>query len=139
MSVKTSSGIPNLEYISTKTSAIVSVPDEVLKSVFGPTAKLVCICLPYCGVHSLKLKRQLSRILSAVCPWRTHALMNVPYGNPHGPIVVSCKLHFSIPYTRVFLCVLICTVHCCTCYFIYYLMLSCCFIFSTISFFTCFS
>ena len=44
-------------------------PDEILQSVFGPPAKLVCICLPYCGVPSLKLKRQISRTLSAVCPW----------------------------------------------------------------------
>ena len=28
---------------------------------------------------------------------RTHALMNVPYGNPHGPIVDCRTLHFSIP------------------------------------------
>ena len=28
--------------------------------------------------------------------------MNVPYGNPHGPIVDCCTLHFSIPYTHVF-------------------------------------
>ena len=27
--------------------------------------------------------------------------MNVPYGNPHGPIVDCCTLHFSIPYTHV--------------------------------------
>ena len=44
-------------------------PDEILQSVFGPPAKLVCICLPYSGVHSLKLKRQISRTLSAVCSW----------------------------------------------------------------------
>ena len=31
----------------------------------------------------------------------TQALMNVPYGNPHGPIVDCCTLHFSIPYTHV--------------------------------------
>ena len=30
---------------------------------------------------------------------RTQALMNVPYGNPHWPIVDCCTLHFSIPYT----------------------------------------
>ena len=34
-------------------------PGEVLQSVFGPPAKHVCICLPYCGVHSLKPKRQM--------------------------------------------------------------------------------
>ena len=32
---------------------------------------------------------------------RTQALMNVPYGNPHGLIVDCCTLHFSIPYTHV--------------------------------------
>ena len=32
---------------------------------------------------------------------RTQALMNVPYGNLHGPIVDCCTLHISIPYTHV--------------------------------------
>ena len=32
---------------------------------------------------------------------RTQALMKVPYGNPHGPIVDCCTLHFSIPYAHV--------------------------------------
>ena len=31
----------------------------------------------------------------------TQALMNVPYGNPQGPIVDCCMLHFSLPYTHV--------------------------------------
>ena len=36
---------------------------------------------------------------------RTQALMNVPYGNPHGPIVDCCTLHFSIPCAHVSLVV----------------------------------
>ena len=44
--------------------------------------------------------------------------VNVPYGNLLGPAVVCWMLRFSTPYTRVFLCVFICTVHFCTCYFL---------------------
>ena len=32
---------------------------------------------------------------------RTQALMNVPYGNPHGPIVDCCTLHFSMYLTHM--------------------------------------
>ena len=53
--------------------------DEVLQSVFGPAAKIVCICLPYCGIQSLKLKRQISRTISAVCPWIQLRVVFTPY------------------------------------------------------------
>ena len=36
---------------------------------FGPNKKQVVLSLPYCGVNSDKLKRQLRRMISGICPW----------------------------------------------------------------------
>ena len=38
-------------------------------NVFGPEKKTAFLCLPYCGTNSIKVKRQLLRLLSAVAPW----------------------------------------------------------------------
>ena len=35
----------------------------------GPEKKCVIMCLPYLGISSTKINRQLKRIISAVCPW----------------------------------------------------------------------
>ena len=37
--------------------------------VFGPDKKRVVVTLPYCGVYSDKLKRQLKRMYAVVAPW----------------------------------------------------------------------
>ena len=37
--------------------------------MFGPEKKQITICLPFCGLNSLKLRRQLKRMVSAVIPW----------------------------------------------------------------------
>ena len=42
--------------------------EEKLPS-FGPDKKKVIISLPYCGVNSDKLKRQLGRMFTRICPW----------------------------------------------------------------------
>ena len=36
---------------------------------FGPKKKSIFLCLPYAGIRSDKVRRQLSRLLSAVVPW----------------------------------------------------------------------
>ena len=35
----------------------------------GPKKKPAFICLPYCGINSIKVKRQLLRLVSTVAPW----------------------------------------------------------------------
>ena len=37
--------------------------------MYGPDKKRIVISLPFCGIYSLKLKRQLKRMFSAVIPW----------------------------------------------------------------------
>ena len=39
------------------------------EEVEGPEKKSVIMCLPYLGINSLRMERQLKRIISAVCPW----------------------------------------------------------------------
>ena len=36
---------------------------------YGPDKKLAFLCLPYCGTNSVKVKRQILRLLSNVAPW----------------------------------------------------------------------
>ena len=36
---------------------------------FGPSKKPVMLCLPYIGINGDKIKRQLSRLLTATAPW----------------------------------------------------------------------
>ena len=38
------------------------------EKVFGPEKKRVVLCLPFCGLNSTKIKRQLSRLVGAVIP-----------------------------------------------------------------------
>ena len=37
--------------------------------VYGPEKKQICFSLPYCGVNSDRLKRQLGRMFNTICPW----------------------------------------------------------------------
>ena len=37
--------------------------------MFGPDRKRIFLCLPFTGINSDKLKRQLERLSSAVAPW----------------------------------------------------------------------
>ena len=36
---------------------------------FGPEKRQVFLFLPYCGINSIKLKRQLERLINAISPW----------------------------------------------------------------------
>ena len=36
---------------------------------FGPEKRQVFLFLPYCGINSIKLKRQLARLINAISPW----------------------------------------------------------------------
>ena len=46
---------------------------------FGPELRKVFIQLPYCGINSIKLKRQLKRILKIVAPWTKLNIIFKPY------------------------------------------------------------
>ena len=37
--------------------------------VYGPEKKRVILCLPYCGLNSVKISRQIKRCVNSVCPW----------------------------------------------------------------------
>ena len=43
--------------------------DDIKYPVFGPQKKPIYISLPYCGLQSQKLARQLKRIYSKIAPW----------------------------------------------------------------------
>ena len=42
---------------------------ELLLPSFGPEKRQVFLFLPYCGINSIKLKRQLERLINAISPW----------------------------------------------------------------------
>ena len=46
---------------------------------FGPELRKVFIRLPYCGINSIKLKRQLERVLKIVAPWTKLNIIFKPY------------------------------------------------------------
>ena len=37
--------------------------------LYGPRQKEVFVTLPYCGMNSVKIKRQLHRLIAKVAPW----------------------------------------------------------------------
>ena len=45
---------------------------------FGPEGKCVYLCLPYMGLHSDKVGRQLKRLVSAIAPWMKLCLFFKP-------------------------------------------------------------
>ena len=46
---------------------------------FGPELRKVFIQLPYCGINSIKLKRQLERVLKIFAPWTKLNIIFKPY------------------------------------------------------------
>ena len=46
---------------------------------FGPEFRKVFIQLPYCGINSIKLKRQLERVLKIVAPYTKLNIIFKPY------------------------------------------------------------
>ena len=46
---------------------------------FGPEKKILFLCLPFCGINSYKLKRQLERIIRKIAPWAKLNIIFRPY------------------------------------------------------------
>ena len=51
---------------------------ENSQPVFGPEKKQIVITLPFCGLNSLKLRRQLKRMVCAVIPWANLRMISKP-------------------------------------------------------------
>ena len=60
---------------------------------YGPEKKCVFLMLPYCGVNSMTLKRQLQRMLSAIAPWTKLRIVF----KPARTLKVLSKLKSQIP------------------------------------------
>ena len=66
----------------TNTSNIFSKRKTVLKTIFLPLEmrrKYCFYCLPFCGINSYKLKRQLERIIEKIAPWAKLNIIFRPY------------------------------------------------------------
>ena len=50
-------------FLKSKSTNSISLPK------FGPERKPVFLFLPFCGNNSLKLKRQLERLMNNIAPW----------------------------------------------------------------------
>ena len=46
---------------------------------FGPEKKILFLCLPFCGINSSKLKRQLERVIGKIAPWAKLNIIFRPY------------------------------------------------------------
>ena len=63
------------------------------RPTYGPEKKCVFLMLPYCGVNSMTLKRQLQRMLSAIAPWTKLRIVF----KPARTLKVLSKLKSQIP------------------------------------------
>ena len=50
----------------------------ITQPVYGPDKKRLVLTLPFCGTSSLKLKRQLRRMINAVAPWMELFVVSKP-------------------------------------------------------------
>ena len=60
---------------------------------FGPEKKILFLCLPFCGIISSKLKRQLERIIRKIAPW---AKLNIIF-RPYFRLKILSNLESPVP------------------------------------------
>jgi hypothetical protein len=82
---------------------------DIKEPVYGPEKKPIYINLPFCGTNSLKIGRQLKRMLGKVVPWTKLILIFKPINK------LNCLSQLKSPYNVLSLSNVIYRINCSDC------------------------